>query len=108
MQDQQDKEKICLSLTSTRFLGSLKRQQYSGGSEADGVKKPLNAFLGELFIGSFKDEDGQGETKMITEQVRYADISYHHLHGSRHPFVDRPAQQLDNLLAIPTTITSRR
>lgn len=56
----------------SRYLASLKRQQYSGGSEADGVKKPLNAFLGELFVGSFVDEGVEGETRLISEQVRYA------------------------------------
>lgn len=50
------------------FLGSLKNQQYAGRKPADGVKKPLNAFLGELFIGSFKDDEA-GETKVIAEQV---------------------------------------
>lgn len=54
-----------------RFLGSLKRQQYSGGSEEEGVKKPLNAFLGELFIGSFQDPNATGDTRMISEQVSH-------------------------------------
>ncbi len=52
------------------FLGSLKNQQYAGRKEDDGVKKPLNAFLGELFIGSWKDEK-LGETKLISEQVSH-------------------------------------
>ena len=35
-------------------------------------KKPLNPFLGELFLGSWKDETGQvGETILISEQVRF-------------------------------------
>ena len=54
-----------------RFLASLKRQQYSGGSEAEGVKKPLNAFLGELFVGVFNEEGRTGETRMICEQVSH-------------------------------------
>ena len=33
------------------FLGSLKNQQYAGRDPSEGVKKPLNAFLGELFVG---------------------------------------------------------
>ncbi|KAI7249254.1 hypothetical protein KC335_g17857, partial [Hortaea werneckii] len=33
------------------FLSSLRGQQYAGRDPSDGVKKPLNAFLGELFLG---------------------------------------------------------
>ncbi len=56
------------------FLAALKQQQYAGRDEKDGVKKPLNAFLGELFLASFEpDGDVKGTTKLISEQVRYAD-----------------------------------
>lgn len=48
------------------FLTSLKDQQYGGRDEKDGVKKPLNAFLGELFLA--QGEDG---TKLISEQVSH-------------------------------------
>lgn len=89
---------------STRYLGSLKRQQYSSGSEEDGVKKPLNAFLGELFIGSFKDEDGQGETKMITEQVRCANSSIQSI--SRLILLD-PSKLVDYLQSSPLPPLSR-
>lgn len=51
------------------FLGSLKNQQYAGRREEDGVKKPLNAFLGELFVGSWKDESGV--TRLVSEQVSH-------------------------------------
>ncbi|KAF2248687.1 Oxysterol-binding protein [Trematosphaeria pertusa] len=51
------------------FLGSLRNQQYAGRKEQDS-KKPLNAFLGELFLGGFHD-DGIGETKLISEQVSH-------------------------------------
>ena len=50
------------------FLSSLKGQQYAGRSEDEGVKKPLNAFLGELFLGHWEDE--HGVTRMVAEQVR--------------------------------------
>src|SRR3954470_13732923 len=33
-------------LVLKNFLGSLRGQQYAGRDEEDGVKKPLNAFLG--------------------------------------------------------------
>jgi hypothetical protein len=52
------------------FLGSLKNQQYAGRREEDGVKKPLNAFLGEVFLGSWKDEN-TGKTKLVSEQVSH-------------------------------------
>lgn len=50
------------------FLTTLK-QQYSSRSEKLGSeKKPLNPFLGELFLGKW--EDDAGETTLISEQVR--------------------------------------
>jgi hypothetical protein len=52
------------------FLGSLRNQQYAGRSEKEGIKKPLNAFLGELFIGTWKEDD-LGETKLVAEQVSH-------------------------------------
>lgn len=51
------------------FLCSLRNQQYAGHSEAEGVKKPLNAFLGELFLAKW--EDDEGTTRIVSEQVRY-------------------------------------
>ncbi|KAI1411352.1 hypothetical protein F5Y13DRAFT_165534 [Hypoxylon sp. FL1857] len=57
------------------FLCSLKRQVYTAtGSEQDsdsgGAKKPLNAFLGELFLGTFEGSDGS-MTQLICEQVSH-------------------------------------
>lgn len=51
------------------FLVSLKNQQYAGRSEEDGVKKPLNAFLGECFLAKW--EDDSGETVLVSEQVSH-------------------------------------
>jgi hypothetical protein len=48
------------------FLTSFKNQQYGGRDENEGVKKPLNAFLGELFLA--QGEDG---TRLIAEQVSH-------------------------------------
>ncbi|KAI9660784.1 MAG: hypothetical protein M1831_003476 [Alyxoria varia] len=45
------------------FLCSLKTQTYVGTSEEDGAKKPLNAFLGELFFGQLD------ESQLISEQA---------------------------------------
>lgn len=50
------------------FLCSLKAQTYTGSSEKDGAKKPLNAFLGELFLATFDGSDGASH--LISEQVR--------------------------------------
>ncbi|KAL9620607.1 MAG: hypothetical protein Q9160_004861 [Pyrenula sp. 1 TL-2023] len=58
------------------FLSSLKQQQYGGRDEKEGVKKPLNAFLGELFVARWEGGDekekgeGIGETRLVSEQVR--------------------------------------
>jgi hypothetical protein len=58
------------------FLAALKQQQYAGRDEKDGVKKPLNAFLGDLFIAGFEgDGKVKGSTKLISEQVRYVSSS---------------------------------
>ena len=51
------------------FLSSLKNQQYGGRSEEEGVRKPLNAFLGELFLAKW--EDANGETTLVAEQVSH-------------------------------------
>ncbi|TVY46205.1 Oxysterol-binding protein-like protein [Lachnellula occidentalis] len=49
------------------FLSTLK-QQYASRSEKFGnEKKPLNPFLGELFLGKWVD--GEGETRLVSEQV---------------------------------------
>ena len=50
------------------FLAALKRQQYAGREPSEGVKKPLNAFLGEVFLAKWEDE--QGVTRIVSEQVR--------------------------------------
>ncbi|PVI03540.1 Oxysterol-binding protein [Periconia macrospinosa] len=83
------------------FLGSLKNQQYAGRSESEGVKKPLNAFLGELFLGSWKvngvkrnpngiGDEEPSETRLISEQVShhppvtacYLSNAHHGIHAS--------------------------
>ncbi|KIW08426.1 uncharacterized protein PV09_01329 [Verruconis gallopava] len=51
------------------FLTTLK-QQYSSRSESLGTeKKPLNPFLGELFLGKWVDD--AGTTKLVSEQVSH-------------------------------------
>jgi oxysterol-binding protein-related protein 9/10/11 len=55
------------------FLCSLKRQVYTAASEESdgGAKKPLNAFLGELFLGTFEDGESGSKTQLISEQVSH-------------------------------------
>ncbi|KAI1261472.1 Oxysterol-binding protein [Xylariaceae sp. FL1019] len=56
-------------LVLKNFLCSFKRQLYSSATD-DGAKKPLNAFLGELFLGEFASADGSS-TRLISEQVSH-------------------------------------
>lgn len=51
------------------FLGTLKQQYASRSDKFGNEKKPLNPFLGELFLGKWVDESGT--TELISEQVRY-------------------------------------
>jgi hypothetical protein len=63
-----DPEKRAL-LVLRWFLSTLK-QQHSTKDESGEKKrlKPLNPFLGELFMGQW--EDAAGITKLVAEQVR--------------------------------------
>jgi oxysterol-binding protein-related protein 9/10/11 len=51
------------------FLSSLRNQQYAGRDPKEGVKKPLNAFLGEVFLAKW--EDDAGVTQLVSEQVSH-------------------------------------
>ncbi|KAI5788341.1 hypothetical protein EDC01DRAFT_617355 [Geopyxis carbonaria] len=54
------------------FLSTLKQQYSSRNDKLGSEKKPLNPFLGELFLGSWKDPSGEiGETQLISEQVSH-------------------------------------
>lgn len=50
------------------FLSTLKQQYASRSEQYGNEKKPLNPFLGELFLGKWEDE--AGVTELISEQVR--------------------------------------
>lgn len=50
------------------FLATLKSQYASRSDKFGNEKKPLNPFLGELFLGKWEDE--AGTTELISEQVR--------------------------------------
>ena len=51
------------------FISSLRNQQYAGHEPEEGVKKPLNAFLGEVFLARW--EDDAGTTRLVSEQVSH-------------------------------------
>ncbi len=51
------------------FISSLRNQQYAGHEPGEGVKKPLNAFLGEVFLAKWEDE--AGITRLVSEQVSH-------------------------------------
>jgi hypothetical protein len=63
-----DPEKRALAVLKW-FLASLRGQQYAGRTPSDGIKKPLNAFLGELFIAEFGFSGD--ETRLVSEQVSH-------------------------------------
>lgn len=51
------------------FLSTLKHQYASRSEQYGNEKKPLNPFLGELFLGTWTDE--AGDTTLISEQVSH-------------------------------------
>ncbi|KAL2393249.1 putative transporter efuK [Exophiala dermatitidis] len=59
------------------YLASLQRQYYVGGTVKEGLKKPLNPFLGELFLCQYTDHDMTTEkpssstVRVISEQVSH-------------------------------------
>ena len=50
------------------YLSVLKSQYCSRSDKLGSEKKPLNPFLGELFLGKWEDE--AGTTQLVSEQVR--------------------------------------
>ncbi|ESW97001.1 Protein KES1 [Ogataea parapolymorpha DL-1] len=56
------------------FISTLKSQYCSRAETLGGEKKPLNPFLGELFVGKWTDESPSkkfGETLLVSEQVSH-------------------------------------
>jgi hypothetical protein len=58
-----------MALVLRWFLSTLKHQYASRSEQFGNEKKPLNPFLGELFLGTWTDE--AGETTLISEQVSH-------------------------------------
>ncbi|KAF1813020.1 Oxysterol-binding protein [Eremomyces bilateralis CBS 781.70] len=56
------------------FLATLKSQYSSRSDKLGSEKKPLNPFLGELFLGEWEgdvEDEEAGETKLVSEQVSH-------------------------------------
>jgi len=51
------------------FLSTLKQQYSSRNEKLGSEKKPLNPFLGELFLGRWEDQ--AGTTQLVSEQVSH-------------------------------------
>lgn len=66
----QEKDPGRRALLVLKWLLNTLKQQYSSRSEKLGSeKKPLNPFLGEVFLGKW--DDGFGETTLVSEQVSH-------------------------------------
>ncbi|KAJ6083154.1 hypothetical protein N7467_007289 [Penicillium canescens] len=65
-----DPEKRAL-LVLKWFLSTLHQQYCSRSEKLGSEKKPLNPFLGELFIGKWEGGADVGETALISEQVSH-------------------------------------
>ncbi|CAG7965615.1 unnamed protein product [Penicillium olsonii] len=53
------------------FLSTLHQQYCSRSEKLGSEKKPLNPFLGELFIGKWEGDAEVGETNLVSEQVSH-------------------------------------
>ena len=63
-------EKRCL-LVLQLVLIAMRSQFYIAGSPSVSIKKPLNAFLGELFLASWTDPQSGATTRLVSEQVSH-------------------------------------
>ncbi|KAM6519071.1 hypothetical protein FALCPG4_012722 [Fusarium falciforme] len=65
------------------FLAGLRNQLYVGGAPNISIKKPLNAFLGELFLASWTDSDST--VRLVVEQVsHHPPITAMHIASKEH------------------------
>ncbi|KAI1137910.1 Oxysterol-binding protein [Hypoxylon sp. FL0543] len=78
-----DPEKRAL-LVLKWFLTTLKQQYASRSEQYGNEKKPLNPFLGELFLGKW--EDDAGTTELISEQVN------HHPPATAYSIINEPTK----------------
>lgn len=71
---QVESPEIARMLTMTKWFISTLKSQYCSRNESMGYeKKPLNPFLGELFVGKWENKANEnfGETVLLSEQVSH-------------------------------------
>lgn len=65
------------------FISTLKQQYASRNEKLGSEKKPLNPFLGELFLGKWEDEEGV--TQLVSEQVsHHPPVTAYNIHNDTH------------------------
>ncbi|KAH6971198.1 oxysterol-binding protein [Ilyonectria sp. MPI-CAGE-AT-0026] len=81
---EEDPQKRSL-LVLRMFLIGLRNQLYVAGAPNLSIKKPLNAFLGELYLASWTDPAGKATTRMVAEQVsHHPPITAMHISSPEH------------------------
>ncbi|KIL95732.1 protein kes1 [Fusarium avenaceum] len=79
---EQDPAKRSLAVLQL-FLAGLRSQLYVAGAPNVSIKKPLNAFLGELFLASWSEADSN--TELVVEQVsHHPPITAMHIASKEH------------------------
>ncbi|KAJ3962661.1 hypothetical protein N0V92_000552 [Colletotrichum tropicale] len=79
---EQDPEKRSLKVLRM-ILIAMRSQFYVAGAPNVSIKKPLNAFLGELFLASWNE--GKASTKLVAEQVsHHPPITAMHIASKEH------------------------
>ncbi|KXH67487.1 oxysterol-binding protein [Colletotrichum salicis] len=67
------------------ILIAMRSQFYVAGAPNVSIKKPLNAFLGELFLASWTDSDRKARTELVAEQVsHHPPITAMHMGSKEH------------------------
>ncbi|GMM29712.1 oxysterol-binding protein [Martiniozyma asiatica (nom. inval.)] len=72
--DDESAELLRIIAVTKWFISTLKSQYCSRNESLGGEKKPLNPFLGEVFVGKWDDESKDknlGETILLSEQVSH-------------------------------------
>ncbi|GMF68789.1 unnamed protein product [Aspergillus oryzae] len=100
-----DPEKRALAVLKW-FISTLHQQYCTRSEKLGSEKKPLNPFLGELFLGKWNTDENVGETSLISEQVSTIQIKQigHALLTVTPPNADKndPAQKEQYLITLPS------
>lgn len=66
------------------FIATLKGQYTTRNEKMGSEKKPLNPILGELFYGTWPDQNGRGETVLVVEQVsHHPPVTAYHIENKK-------------------------